>query len=130
VPRLDLQVHAQDLSEEDLRRGILFVASDTKAMEFEMAMVRLMKSGDFGYYLSARLVKALKSYGAKKGTRAGGEEPAEVDAMLFFSWLEEVGSMEPPVKWDIESLPDNGGIYRMLLQGEHDEQGTHDHPSQ
>ena len=25
--------------------------------------------------------------------------------------------MEPSVRWEVESLPNNGGIYKMLLKG-------------
>jgi hypothetical protein len=27
------------------------------------------------------------------------------------------GSIEPSLEWEVKSLPDNGGIYRVLLQG-------------
>lgn len=30
------------------------------------------------------------------------------------------GRTDPKVRWEVETLPDDGGIYRMLLKGGHD----------
>ena len=35
------------------------------------------------------------------------------------------GGTDPNVRWDVETLPDDGGIYRMLLKGGHDEKGIY-----
>jgi len=32
---------------------------------------------------------------------------------------------KPEIRWEVESLPNNGGVYRILLQGGQDEKGVH-----
>ena len=83
------------------------------------AIAHLIKSGDLCIRLSARLERKLRAFAAEQ-YEDSGQGMREVDDALFLSWLRQGGSIEPTVRWEIESLPNNGGIYRMLMKGGQD----------
>ena len=45
------------------------------------------------------------------------DAPEEMNMKAFLTWLEQGGSVNPTVHWEIEPLPNNGGVYRVLLEG-------------
>ncbi len=126
MARLRLNISAQELSE--LPEQFRAMASDSNAMRIVMAMAFLMKSGDLGYWLSPRLMRRLKTFASRRNDDAIKNVSEEVDDTIFLSWLEQGGSVEPNVQWEVEPLPNNGGIYRILLEGGQDE-GVHDNQS-
>jgi hypothetical protein len=116
MPRLKGDVSDQELSDEQLREGLWGFSSDDELFELLKTMARLMISGDLGFWLSPRLVRKLRDFAVERERQGcgGGEE---VDDALFLSWLQQVGSIEPKPHWEVQHLPDNGGIYRRLLEG-------------
>ena len=94
------------------------MASDSNAMRIVTAMAFLMRSGDLGCWLSPRLMRRLKAFASRQDGDAIKNVSDEVDDTIFLSWLEQVGSMEPNVQWEVESLLSNGGIYKILLKGD------------
>ena len=115
MPRLKLNVSDQELAE--LPEQFRDIASDSNAMRIVMAMAFLMKSGDLGYWLSPRLMRRLKTFASRQDGNAIKNVSGEVDDTIFLSWLEQGGSIEPNVQWEVEPLPNNGGIYKILLNG-------------
>ena len=124
MPRLKLNISDEEL--EELPEQFRVMASNTDAMRLVKAMGSLMKTGDLGYWLGTRLMRQLKAFASREYSNAVENVSREVDDTIFFSWLEQVGSIEPNVHWEVESLPNNGGIYKILLQGGQNEKGTHD----
>jgi hypothetical protein len=108
MSRLIIHVDSEQLKDEQLWEGLSAFLSNDDAFQLLKAIVRLMQSGDLGFWLSTRLMRELTTF-------AAGQQ--KVDEMLFLSWLEQGGSLELNVRWEIQSLPDNGGIYRTLLKG-------------
>ena len=100
------------------------MSCDDKLMGVMKVVLHLMKSGDLGLWLSPRVMRKLKAFAARDQGE-GGQEFGEVNDTVFLSWLLEGGSMEPKVHWEVESLPNNGGIYRILLEGGDDGKGVH-----
>lgn len=127
MPKLKLEINEQELHDYRFREGLLDFVSDDDAIRFVEAMLRLMESGDLAFWLSPKLVRRVMAFAAEQ-QEENSEGIGEIDHALFASWLLQVGSMEPNVRWEVESLPNNGGIYRMLLRGGknedvHDNQG-------
>jgi hypothetical protein len=92
-------------------------------------MFNLIKSGDLGFWLSPQLMRKLKAFAAEQhGEASRGSE--QVDDTLFVSWLLQGGGMQPKIDWQVEMLPNNGGIYRMLLEGGQDGKGKGLHGNQ
>ena len=60
----------------------------------------------------------------------GIQRTGEVDDELFLAWLLQGGSMESNFKWEVASLPDNGGIYRIILKGGQNEKSAHNNPGE
>jgi hypothetical protein len=116
MPKLKLEINEQELHDYKLREGLLDFVSDDDAIQFVEAMLRLMASGDLAFWLSPKLVRRVMAFAAEQ-QEENNEGIGEIDQALFASWLLQVGSIEPNVRWEVESLPNNGGIYRMLLQG-------------
>ena len=116
MPKLKLEINEQELHDARLREGLLDFVSDDDAIRFVKAMLRLMGSGDLAFWLSPKLVRRVMAFAAEQ-QEENNEGIGEIDQALFTSWLLQVGSIEPNVRWEVESLPNNGGIYRMLLQG-------------
>lgn len=129
MPRLRITIDDEQLEDEQLRERLSFLASDDDAMKLVKAIFRLLECGDLGFWLSPRLMRKLKAFVAKQqgGSRQG---IGEVDDTVFLAWLEQGGSMEPNLRWEVESLPNNGGIYRILLQGGQNEKGSHNNSGQ
>ena len=114
MPRLRIRIEPKHLNDASLREGFSVLAHDDDAIQLVQAMGRLIESGDLGFWLSPRLMRKLKAFATEHHAEYGQQE---VDDTLFLSWLEQGGNLEPNVRWDIESMPDNGGIYRILLEG-------------
>lgn len=87
-------------------------------------MGHLIKSGDLGFWLSPRLMWKLKAFAAEQQGESS-QCMGKIDDTLFLSWLQQGGSMEPNLRWEVESLPNNGGIYKILLRGGQKEKGSH-----
>lgn len=64
----------------------------------------------------ARLLKHLLGSGAEPGL-------VLITVRLRRRVRQEDGGMD--LIWEVETLPDNGGIYPMLLEGGQDEKGIH-----
>lgn len=125
MPRLKIEIDDQQLTDDRLRAGLSGFVSDDDAIKLIKAMGHLIKGGDLGFWLSPRLIRKLKAFAAEQqGEKTQGM--AEVDDTLFLSWLQQGGSMEPNLHWEVESLPNNGGIYKILLTGGRNEEGVHD----
>lgn len=116
MPRLKMDIHDQQLSDEQLREGLWGFASDDEVFQVLKTMARLMTGGDLGFWLSPRLMRKLRDFAAEQ-ERQSCEGADQVDDALFLSWLQQVGSIEPKPHWEVQYLPDNGGIYRRLLEG-------------
>jgi len=125
MPRLRLQIGDQQPTGAELREGFATLASDKEFMRVMEAMLNLINSGHLGFWLSPQLMRRLKAFAAHQQGESSQSAEQKNDT-LFLSWLQQAGSMEPHIDWKVESLPNNGGIYRMLLQGGKDE-GVHDH---
>jgi hypothetical protein len=124
MPRLKIKIDDQQLNDDQLREGLSGFVSNNDAVGFVKAMGHLMKSGDLAFWLSPRLMRKLKAFAVEKQAESS-QVVAEVDDTLFLSWLQRGGSLEPNLRWEMESLPNNGGIYRMLLEGGQDGKGVH-----
>ena len=125
MPRLRIEVDDKLLRDDELREGFLFLASDHNAWNIVKAMLRLMKEGHLDLWLSPQLVRQLKRFALEKRGASGQGITGIVDATLLLWWLEEGAGMNLSVRWEVEFLPDNGGIYRMLLKGGRSEEGIH-----
>lgn len=114
MSKLILQVEGEPLGDDQLREVLSHFLSNDDAFRVLKAMVRLMESGDLTFWVSTRLIHRLSAF-----TAEGQAEHAQrqVDGTVLLSWLEQGGNLEPNVRWEIQSLPDNGGIYRTLLKG-------------
>jgi hypothetical protein len=111
MSRLILQVEGEPLEDKQLREVLSHFLSNEDAFRVLKAMVRLMESGDLSFWVSTRLMHRLRAF-----TTEGQAEHAQrqVDGTLLLSWLEQGGNLEPNVRWEIQSLPDNGRIYHIL----------------
>jgi hypothetical protein len=114
MSRLILQVEGEPLKDDQLREGLSYFLSNDDAFRILKAMVRLMESGDLSFWTSTRLMHRLRAFAAEVQAEQCQQQ---VDGALLLSWLEQGGNLEPNVRWEIQSLPDNGGIYRTLLEG-------------
>lgn len=128
MAKLRLTISVQELSE--LPEQFRNLASDSNAMRIVTAMAFLMKSGDLCYWLSPRLMRRLKAFALRQDSDAINNVSREVDDTIFFSWLEQVGNIEPNVQWEVESLTNNGGIYNILLKGGSNEKCFHNNQSE
>jgi hypothetical protein len=111
---------------DQLREGLLAFVSNNDGIRLAKAMGQLMKSGDLAFWLSARLMQRVRAFTAEQQGESSLSVGKKVDGIVFVSWLLQVGSMEPNLRWEVESLPNNGGIYRILLEGGQSEKGVHD----
>jgi hypothetical protein len=120
MSKLILQVEGEPLGDDQLREVLSHFLSNDDAFRVLKAMARLMESGDLTFWVSTRLMHRLSAF-----TAEGQAEHAQrqVDGTLLLSWLEQGGNLEPNVRWEIQSLPDNGGIYRTLLKGGKKDEG-------
>ena len=73
------------------------------------------------------IVKKIKALDQEHQRKSSQSTP-EIDENAFLSFLQQGGSIEPSFKWEIESLPDNGGIYRIILKGGRNEKSTRNNP--
>lgn len=125
MPRLRIEFDDQELNDERLREGLLGFISDNDSVRLVKTMGQLMRRGDLSFWLSPGLVRKLKAFAAERRADSG-EGLLKVDDTLFVLWLQQGGSIEPELKWEKESLPNNGGIYKMLLRGGEHEESVHD----
>ncbi len=116
MPRLRLKIDNQEPHDDELREGFIGLAHDDEFILVMKALLHLIKSGDLGFWLSPELMRKLKTFAAHQQGE-GSQGMGEVNDTLFLSWLQQGGSMELHIHWEVESLPNNGGIYRMLLEG-------------
>lgn len=114
MSRLIIQVDGEPLKDEQLREGLSDFLSNDDAFRILKAIVRLLQSGDLSLWLSTRLMRELRAFAAEL---RGEHHKKQVDDTLFLSWLQQRGILRPNVRWEIQSLPDNGGVYRTLLKG-------------
>lgn len=124
MPRLKIHVDDQQLNDDRLREGLSDFVSHKDAIQLVKAMGHLIKSGDLGFWLSPRLIRKLRASATKQHSESN-HGTAKVDDTLFLSWLLQGGSMERNLHWEVESLPNNGGIYKILLTGGENEEGFH-----
>ena len=117
MPRVIIKIDGQQSNDEILQEGLSTIASNTDAMQFVRTMVNLMKSGDLGFWLSPRLARKVKALEQGHKGRSG-QSAGEIAEESFSMFLQQGGTLEPNVQWEIEYLPNNGGIYRMLLEGD------------
>ena len=123
MPRVIIKIDGQQSNDEILQEGLSTIASNMEAMQFVRTMVNLMKSGDLGFWLSTRLARKVKALDQGHQGRSS-QSTQDIDEGSFLSFLQQGGSLEPNVRWEVESLPNNGGIYRILLEGGKNE-GVH-----
>lgn len=116
MPRVIMKLDDEQLNNENLQEGLSTIASNGDVVRFVKAMLNLMKSGDLGFWLSTRLARKVKALDQEHQGRSR-QSTREIDEESFLSFLQQGGSIEPNIRWEIQSLPDNGGIYRALLQG-------------
>ena len=119
MPRVIIKIDGQQSNDEILQEGLSTIASNMDAMQFVRTMVNLMKSGDLGFWLSTRMARKIKALGHEQ-QRRDSQSIGEIDEESFISFLQQGGSLEPNLRWEIESLPNNGGIYKTLLKGDTD----------
>lgn len=124
MPRLRIDISDDQLNDDRLREGLSVLVSDKDAIQLLKVIGRLMRTGDLGFWLSPRIMRKLRAF-ATEQHRVSSLGTAEVDDTLFLSWLQQGGIMEPTLRWEIESLPNNGGIYKILLTGDQNEKGFH-----
>ena len=129
MPRLKIEIGEDQLKDDQLRQGLSELVSDNDAFKFVQSMGYLMRSQDLGFWLSPRLTRRLKAFAAEQ-QEEGSQRTGDVDDELFLAWLLQGGSMESSFKWEVESLPDNGGIYRIILKGGQNAKSTHNNSSQ
>ena len=129
MPRLGIKINDQQIDDDRLRRDLSGLTSDSDGIKLIKAMWHMMKSRDLDFWLSPRLMRRLKAFAAEQ-QEEGSQRTEEVDDELFLAWLLQGGSMESSFKWEVESLPDNGGIYRIIMKGGRDEKSAHNNPSE
>jgi hypothetical protein len=127
MPRVIMKMDGQQSNDEILQEGLSAIASNLDAMQFVKTMLNLMKSGDLGFWLSPRLARKIKALDQELQGR-GSQSTGELDEESFLLFLQQGGSLEPNVRWEVESLPNNAGIYRILLEGGKNE-GVHNNQS-
>ena len=128
MPRLKIKINDQQLDDDRLRGDLSGLASDNDGIKLIKTMWHMMKSEDLDFWLSPRLMRRLKAFAAEQ-QEDGSQRTEDVDDELFLAWLLQGGSMESSFKWEVESLPDNGGIYRIILKGGQNEKSAHNNPS-
>ena len=129
MPRVMVNLDGQQLNDETLQEGLSAAASHGDALRFVKAMLNLITSGDLGFWLSTRLARKVKAQG-QEHRRKSSQSTREIDEESFLSFLQQEGSIEPNVRWEVESLPNNGGMYRIILKGGQNEKSAHNNPSQ
>ena len=129
MPRLKIKINDQQLDDDRLREDLSGLASANNGIKIIKAMWHMMKSEDLDFWLSPRLMRRLKAFAAEQ-QEEGSQRTGEVDDELFLAWLLQGGSMESSFKWEVESLHDNGGIYRIILKGGQNEKSAHNNPSE
>ncbi len=129
MPRLKIKINDQQLDDDRLRGDLSGLASDDDGIKLIKTMWHMMKSEDLDFWVSPRLMRRLKAYAAEQQEK-GSQRTGEVDDELFLAWLLQGGSMESSFKWEVESLSDNGGIYRIILKGGQNEKSAHNNPSE
>jgi hypothetical protein len=123
MPRVIIELDAQQVTDETLQEGLGTLASNREGMEFVKAMLNLMKSRDLGFWLSPRMARKIKALDQTHQGKSG-QSTGSIDEESFLSFLLQGGIIEPNVRWEVQSLPNNGGIYRILLEGGKNE-GVH-----
>ncbi len=129
MPRLKIKINDQQLDDDRLRGDLSGLASANNGFRLIKAMWHMMKSEDLDFWLSPRLMRRLKVFAAEQ-QEEGSQKTGEVDDELFLAWLLQGGSMESSFKWEVESLSDNDGIYRIILKGGQNEKSAHNNPSE
>jgi len=129
MPRLKIEINDQQLDDDRLRGDLSGLASANNGIKIIKTMWHMMKSEDLDFWLSPCLMRRLKAFAAEQ-QEEGGQRTGEVDDELFLAWLLQGGSMESSFKWEVESLSDNGGIYRIILKGGQNEKSAHNNPSE
>lgn len=116
MPRLKMEVDDYQLNDGRLQKELPSFFSNNEAAKLIKSIGHLMKTMDLELWISPRLMRKLKAFAARqKGRSEQGME--DVDDTVFLSWLQQVGSMEPNLQWEVESMQDNGGVYRILFEG-------------
>lgn len=116
MPRLKIDIDDRQLDDGQLREGLSAFVSDNDAIRLVKAIGQLMKNGDLAFWVSPRLMRKYRAFVAEQQGESS-QGIGEVDDTLFFVWLQQGGSIEPNLRWEVESLPNNGGIYKILLKG-------------
>ncbi len=129
MPRLKIKINDQQLDDDRLRGDLSGLGSDNDIIKLIKTMWHMMKSEDLDFWLSPRLMRRLKAFAAEQ-QEEGSQRTGEVDDELFLAWLLQGGSMESSFKWQVESLPDDGGIYRIILKGGQNEKSDDNNPSE
>jgi len=111
---LDLHLDDEELDDKQLRESLSRFISNDDDFRLLKRLLHLMQSRDLRFSLSPRLSRELK---ASARNENAGRSRQEIDGTAFLQWLEVRGKVEPNIRWEIDTLPDNGGIYRMLLEG-------------
>ena len=114
MSRLIIQVDGEPLKDKQLREGLSDFLSNDEAFRILKATLRLLQSGDLSFWLSTRLMRELRAFAAELW---GEHNKKQIDDTLFLSWLQQRGILGPNIRWEIQSLPDNGGVYRTLFKG-------------
>ena len=124
MPIVTIHLNEQQPNDDELWEALSTLASDEDSRRVVMTMIRLMRERQLALWVSPRLMRKLKAFAAQ---HQEGSRPVsgKVDDTLFVLWLQQGGSMEPNLQWEVEALPDNGGIYRILLEGGQHEEGIH-----
>ncbi len=128
MPRLKIEIGEDQLKDDQIRQGLSELVSDNDAFKLVQAMGHLMRSQDLGFWLSPRLMRKLRIFATEQRGEIS-EVTGEVYDRLFLLWLRQGGSIEPNVKWEVESLPNNGGIYRIIMEGGSNEKSFHNSQS-
>lgn len=123
MPRLIMKIDDKQLNDDTLQEDLSNIATNDEVIRFVKAMLNLMKSGDLGFWMSQRLTRKIKAAN-KEHKGNSSQSTREIDEESFLLFLREGGSIEPNIRWEVESLPNNSGIYRMLLQGGKNEDDT------
>jgi len=129
MPRLKIEIGDDQLKDDQLRQKLSELVSDNDAFKLVQAMGHLMRSQDLGFWLSPRLMRKLRTFATEQHGEIS-EITREVDDMLFLLWLRQGGSMEPSFRWEVESLPNNGGIHRIILERGQNEKSDHNNTSE
>jgi len=116
MPRLRIKLDDPQPNDRELQDGLSTLTTNAEAMQFVKTMFSLLKSGELGFWLSPRLARKVKALVLQ---RQGINSPStqDVDEEAFMLFLQQGGNIEPDLRWEVESLNDNGAIYRNILKG-------------